>query len=305
MVWTMSNHVDHYRAADIRSVAFEALPMQAAVLGVDGVIRAVNEAWRLFSALNGGAYDTGWEGTSYLKECEGAAMRGGDAAYQAELAAEGIAAVCGGHQMEFEMEYPCPSPNEERWFLLRACPLPAPHPGAIVTHLDITRRKRLEQSLEHSATHDPLTGLPNRILLYDRLTVALSRRASGSDRVAVFFCDVDGFKQVNDTLGHASGDDVLSMAASRLEGTLRSGDTLARVGGDEFAIVCEDAPSLDPAELVSRIEEAFAAPFQLGAHSVTLGISVGWAVGGHGDDPGDLLSAADLHMYDRKAGKRG
>lgn len=301
----MTNDLDGVGGADIRAVAFEALPMQAAVLGADGVIRAVNRAWRLFGELNGDDTDPGaWVGTSYLGECHTAMGRGGDGAADAKEAAEGIAAVCEGRQMEFEMEYPCPSPSEQRWFLLRASPLPSPYPGAIVTHLDITRRKRLEQSLEHSATHDPLTGLPNRALLHDRLEVALGRRAEARNSVVVFFCDIDGFKEVNDTLGHASGDEVISMAASRLEGALRAGDSLARIGGDEFVVVCEDARSMDPAETAARVEEAFSASFQVGARAVTIGITLGWALGGHGDDSRELLEAADRHMYERKSEKR-
>lgn len=144
-------------------------------------------------------------GTSYFQACDAAVERGDAEADEARLAAEGIRAVCEGRQLEFEMEYPCPSPGEERWFLLNASPLPGREVGAVVTHLDITRRKRLEQRLQHSATHDPLTGLPNRRLLYDRLSVALGRRRHETGVVAVLFCDLDGFKAVYDTLGHAAG----------------------------------------------------------------------------------------------------
>jgi diguanylate cyclase (GGDEF)-like protein len=290
---------------DVRALGFEALSMSAAILDADGTIRAANMSWRLFSCLNGGPETGAWVGTSYFDPCRAAVARGDAEAADAELAMQGIRAVCEGRRDVFEMEYPCPSPDEERWFLLRASPLPGRNAGAVVSHLDVTRRKRLEQRLEHSASHDPLTGFPNRRLLHDRLSVALARRRGDAGAVAVLFCDLDGFKAVNDTLGHADGDDLLSMAAARLEGAVRSGDSLGRVGGDEFAVVCDPADSLDPGDLAARIEAAFAAPFQLGTHSVQVGISVGWAVGRPGEDPRAVLAAADRHMYERKAAKRG
>jgi hypothetical protein len=206
---------------DVRALGFEALSMSAAILDADGTIRATNMSWRLFSRLNGAPEPGAWVGTSYFDPCRAAVARGDAEAADAERAMEGIRAVCEGRRDVFEMEYPCPSPDEERWFLLRASPLPGRHAGAVVSHLDVTRRKRLEQRLEHSASHDPLTGFPNRRLLHDRLSVALARRRGDAGAVAVLFCDLDGFKAVNDTLGHADGDDLLSMAAARLAGGRR------------------------------------------------------------------------------------
>lgn len=289
---------------DVRALAFDALPMSAAILDAEGTIRAANMSWRLFSSLNGGSHRDGWAGMSYVGVCDAVVRRGDAEAGDAQRAAEGIRAVCEGRRGEFEMEYPCPSPDEDRWFLLRASPLSGGQAGAVVTHLDITRRKRLEQRLEHSATHDPLTGLPNRRLVHDRLAVALARRRGDMGAVAVLFCDLDGFKAVNDTLGHATGDDLLAMAASRLEGAVRSSDSVGRVGGDEFAVICDSTDSLDPAVLAARIEAAFAVPFQLGIHSVEVGISVGWSSGNEGADPRAVLDAADRDMYEHKAAKR-
>jgi diguanylate cyclase (GGDEF)-like protein len=104
---------------------------------------------------------------------------------------------------------------------------------------DITEAVDLQQRIEHHALHDGLTGLPNRALLIDRLTAALSRSARDRREVAVLFCDLDGFKRVNDTAGHAAGDAVLLEISRRLQGLLRADDTVARVGGDEFVVLVE------------------------------------------------------------------
>jgi len=107
--------------------------------------------------------------------------------------------------------------------------------------VDVTREKQLEERLEHQAFHDPLTGLPNRQLFHDRVGHALERRQTG--QVAVLFIDLDDFKTVNDSFGHACGDEVLVAAAHRLQSCARAGDTVARLGGDEFALLMEDVTS--------------------------------------------------------------
>ncbi len=289
--------------ADVRAAAFEGLPMSAAILDPAGRIVTVNAAWRLFGELNRppsqGPLPT-WSGVSYLEVCRRAADAGGTGAEDATEAAEGVAAVAAGSMADFEMEYPCPAPAESRWFLMRASPLAPPHRGVTVLHLDITRRKRLEESLEHSATHDPLTGLPNRMLAQDRLRMVCDRRPRPGLESAVFFCDLDRFKAVNDALGHTGGDEVLSMAATRIEGAVRTGDTVARLGGDEFVVVCEDLRPGEAVTVASRIEAAFEAPFQVGAHAPAVGISVGWVTVHPGDDPSAVLRQSDLAMYERK-----
>ena len=123
------------------------------------------------------------------------------------------------------------------------CPFRRDDSGAVVEVLgvlrDITDVVQAEEQLSHGALHDPLTGLPNRALLLDRLEAALARSTREHREIAVLFCDLDGFKQVNDTAGHAAGDAVLIEAATRLGTVLREGDTVARVGGDEFVLVVE------------------------------------------------------------------
>jgi diguanylate cyclase (GGDEF)-like protein len=151
------------------------------------------------------------------------------------------------------------------------------------------------------ALHDALTGLPNRILLLERIQHALlSRRRSGK-LVAVLFIDLDGFKKVNDSSGHQVGDDLLVAVSSRLERMLRPGDTLARLSGDEFVIVCGDLSEEGQIEgLAARLDEAIAVPFDLAGLAVELSASIGIAFAGHGNDPEQLLHKADVAMYQVK-----
>lgn len=137
-------------------------------------------------------------------------------------------------------------------------------PPHLIMHIeDITDRKRLEEDLRRRATHDALTGLANRTLLLDRIQHALTHGARARTSTAVFFLDLNGFKQVNDELGHAAGDDVLVQLANRLTAVLRADDTAARLGGDEFAVLCQDTDSHEAAILASRLRTATSSPFML------------------------------------------
>ena len=154
----------------------------------------------------------------------------------------------------------------------------------------------------HSALHDALTGLPNRLLLEQRLEHAAQRAKRSRTTAAVLFADLDGFKQVNDTYGHQIGDELLIAVALRLSGLVRSGDTLARVSGDEFVFLCEDLDGLADVEiLASRIDEAFADPFQLADCELAVTASVGMAFAGPGEDISkQLVVNADIAMYQAK-----
>jgi len=159
-------------------------------------------------------------------------------------------------------------------------------------------RKRAEVALAHQALHDALTGLPNRVLLFDRLGQALSRAQRGGTPVAVLFCDIDRFKLVNDSLGHGAGDQLLIGVARRLVEILRGGDTAARFGGDEFVVLCEDVGGERQAIAVAqRIALALEAPFLLDGHQVFARISTGIAVAeGGAAAPEALIRNADVAM---------
>jgi diguanylate cyclase (GGDEF)-like protein len=156
--------------------------------------------------------------------------------------------------------------------------------------------------LERLARHDALTGLPNRALLHDRLCVALARAERDGRPLALLVMDLDGFKAVNDTLGHEAGDATLKLVAERLSGLLRQGDTVARIGGDEFVALLPVMSGPADAEIVARrIVEAVGQPFFLGANDVHIGVSVGIAVCPEdGGDPEALLKAGDRAMYRAK-----
>ncbi len=174
--------------------------------------------------------------------------------------------------------------------------------GVVVITRDISERKRVEDELAHQALHDPLTGLPNRTLLADRLDRALSASRRRSRSVGLLLMDLDRFKEINDTLGHESGDQILEQVAQRLATVLRASDTVARLGGDEFAIVAPDIDGVEEAELVAaKVLDALDRPFDLSGLSLHVDASVGIAVSpAHGDDASVLLQRADVAMYRAK-----
>jgi len=169
---------------------------------------------------------------------------------------------------------------------------------------DITVRKRHQESLERLAHHDPLTGLPNRALLADRLDQALGRAARSGTTLAVGFLDLDHFKAVNDQLGHAAGDAVLVATAERLRGALRSADTVARLGGDEFVVLMVDLTSPDEADLLAeRLLQAVAAAPAAGRPPVTASLGIA-LFPEDGRDAETLLERADDALYAAKEAGR-
>ena len=184
---------------------------------------------------------------------------------------------------------------------------PEGDPPHIVTIVeDITDRKALEAALVHRSLHDPLTGLPNRILFSDRLHHALERGRRERTPTSLLGIDLDGFKQINDQYGHPVGDEVLVAVAERLTSVLRASDTAARVGGDEFSIVCENSGRPEAESLATRLRDTVSEPLHL-TNGLTLPLTVSIGIGTtEGDvDPeqafGTLVRAADDAMYVDKA----
>jgi diguanylate cyclase (GGDEF)-like protein/PAS domain S-box-containing protein len=168
---------------------------------------------------------------------------------------------------------------------------------------DITERKRNEQELRYLANYDTLTGLPNRTLLSERLGHAVVRARRGGRKVAVLFLDLDRFKHVNDSMGHAAGDRMLKAAGSRLRDNVRDGDTVARIGGDEFTVVLEDLVDAGEAERVAqKLISAFEQPLELeDGQDVVISPSIGVSLyPDHGQTPTDLIKFADTAMYQAK-----
>ena len=170
---------------------------------------------------------------------------------------------------------------------------------------DITERKELEAQLVHRSLHDPLTGLPNRLLFQDRLWHALERGHRERTPTCVLIMDLDGFKAINDRLGHPMGDLVLVAFAGRLRSVLRASDTAARLGGDEFSIVCENSEPADAEVLADRLRAAVTDPLSLSGTSVSVGISIGIGSAPGGEEPGEVyervVREADDAMYANKA----
>ena len=172
---------------------------------------------------------------------------------------------------------------------------------ALQAELDAERAK-----LAHLALHDALTGLPNRVLLYDRIEHALRSISRNGGISALFFVDLDGFKAINDRLGHEAGDELLVAVAARLCESVRDIDTVARLGGDEFVVLCEGLDNVQrPSMVADRIIASLSQPFQLRRGEASVTASVGITVAHGGDAPRDLLLRADVAMYAAKQGGRG
>jgi diguanylate cyclase (GGDEF)-like protein/PAS domain S-box-containing protein len=173
---------------------------------------------------------------------------------------------------------------------------------------DITERKALEAQLVHRSLHDPLTGLPNRLLFQDRLWHALERGRRENTPTCVLIADLDGFKAINDELGHPTGDLVLVTFAERLRSVLRASDTAARLGGDEFSIVCENTEPADAQILADRLRTTVTEPLSLSGRPVQVGLSIGIGAVPGGENPGDVyervVREADDAMYRDKERRR-
>jgi diguanylate cyclase (GGDEF)-like protein/PAS domain S-box-containing protein len=195
--------------------------------------------------------------------------------------------------------------GQTNWTLTSKLPL-RDESGEVIGLVGITREinemRQAEAALQHLATHDPLTNLPNRFLMVDRLTQLLSRAKRYGSAFAVLFMDIDRFKEVNDSYGHEFGDRVLRAVALRLTSAVRQNDTVARIGGDEFVIILETAQGAEAADTVAQhVHRALRRPLTLEHRRVRVTISTGISVyPQHGEDVDTLLRAADSAMYRAK-----
>jgi diguanylate cyclase (GGDEF)-like protein/PAS domain S-box-containing protein len=233
-----------------------------------------------------------------------------DRAWFTGLAA-GLATSTGEQSAEFRLRH---ADGSWRWVDAIGLNLLAdPAVGGIVLNFrDITERKRLEDQLQHEAFHDPLTGLANRALFADRVTHALARNARHpQDQLAVLFLDLDDFKVVNDSLGHAAGDALLTAVAERIRACLRRQDTPARLGGDEFGILIEETDAEAAGAVAERILAALRQPFAVDSRQLFAQTSIGIALGsgnrraGDGETAEELLRNADAAMYTAKSRGKG
>jgi diguanylate cyclase (GGDEF)-like protein/PAS domain S-box-containing protein len=171
--------------------------------------------------------------------------------------------------------------------------------------LDISDHKSLEEQLAHQALHDPLTGLPNRELLLDRLTHGLAGSRRRGTQLGVMFLDIDHFKMVNDALGHPLADQLLGHVASRLLSAVRPGDTVARIGGDEFVVICDDQSPFEIEHIADRLVQSLSQPFVTDDQQTSVTVSLGIAIAEKGATPESLLRDSDTAMFRAKERGRG
>jgi diguanylate cyclase (GGDEF)-like protein len=178
--------------------------------------------------------------------------------------------------------------------------------GRVLAVRDVRERKSFEEKLHHQAFHDALTGLPNRTLFEDRVGQAQARAQRSGEPIAVLFIDLDDFKTVNDSLGHAAGDDLLRLTSARLDESLRGMDTAARLGGDEFAVLAENVEGPESVStLAARLHAALELPFLLGDDEVFVRASIGIALSVGAEAADELMRNADTAMYVAKASGKG
>ncbi|MGX1308217.1 diguanylate cyclase (GGDEF)-like protein [Amorphus suaedae] len=237
----------------------DALTAQICVVDAGGVIIAVNRAWTRFLVENSPPCETGedWPGMGvgapYVRICQDAY---GPDSEEADDFGRGLLSVLNGEVDGFELEYPCHSPTEERWFLGRVKPLPGHHRGAVISHNDVTAKKRSELELERLASTDALTGLPNLRMFMDVAGRELKRIRRYGGQAAIAMIDLDHFKQVNDRYGHPAGDDALRAFTAACGDILRETDLLARVGGEEFAAILPRVDQLEALAILERMRLA-------------------------------------------------
>ncbi|MGV1079181.1 MAG: diguanylate cyclase domain-containing protein [Candidatus Nanopelagicales bacterium] len=284
------------------SAVLESLPGRTCVLDGDGRVIATNHQYLEEGPTGAGEHTGPKQGADYVAWLTD--ILNDDATID-------LRELLRGNCRDFRTEFQTVQRRTRRWTELFAVPLCTEAGGAVVTHVDITERKQAENALTQRATHDPLTGLPNRVLLADRLAHALSRAARSKTQVGLLFCDLDGFREVNNSFGHLAGDRLLVTIAKRLRAVCRSSDTVARVSGDEFVIILEDvAGTAEMEDVAQRIIDALAEPVVMDEGTARTGTSAGLVISPGVSRAGmrtveNMIRDADAAMYAAKEAGRG
>ncbi|MEZ5134252.1 MAG: diguanylate cyclase [Acidimicrobiales bacterium] len=295
--------VDHERVraqGDVLAAVTEAV----ALIGDDGVIRAANPAWDRLCGRSPAApgTETPDVGRPYLEVL--AEASDGDLS----LLAAAIERVRSGGTARAEMDVALRTDGTRWWCSVRITPMEGPPHGLVLVHRDVTDRRNAERRAERRASHDPLTGLLNRTALEHQVTGAILHAQGREGYLGVLFVDIDDFKALNDTSGHAFGDAALRAAAARLTRWVRGGDLVARFGGDEFVVVLAPLESVTAAEaLADRVLRALDTDVRVGTVTHPLSASIGLAVApvAEVEQVTALIDAADEAMYRSKRGGGG
>jgi diguanylate cyclase (GGDEF)-like protein len=302
---------DQQRDAEVRELTdvLEALPSATVLVDGDGRIINANRAWEVNGEVfRSDGHKPGGVGDNYLD-----AMKIGldpadhaviDAAMRRLVQEPAEGGVAHSATATFDHDYSCRMGEETAWFRLQASRVIGAS-RVVVTHTDITARVRSEQALAWQAAHDDLTGLPNRSSLLRSIGDALTDRGSDTDATGLLVLDLDGFKTVNDSLGHEVGDALLCQVGARLAEQVRPGDVVGRLGGDQFVVLARGCDSSEAAALAFRLQTTFALPFVASGITVPVSASIGVAVSRpDSDDAHQLLSDADAAMYAAKGSGR-
>jgi diguanylate cyclase (GGDEF)-like protein/PAS domain S-box-containing protein len=286
------------------TAVLEALPSATVLVDESGRILITNRAWEANSdLLRSSGIEPGGTGDDYL-DCLSRGLPAKDqaavAAGLARLQKEPVDEVPGS----FDHEYSAQLGSFATWFRLQAARVPDSR-RVVVTHTDITERVRGEHALAWRAGHDELTGLPNRATLLDEIADALAHGTPDAPGTALLVLDLDGFKTVNDSLGHQLGDRLLRQVGERLTEQVRPGDAVGRLGADQFVVLARNCDQAEAAALAFRLQTTFTLPFTASGISVPLSASIGVAVS-RSDvrDPHQLLSDADAAMFAAKSSGR-
>lgn len=264
---------------------------QVAHLNSVGVVIAVNDEWQ--AGVDTGELMPAGLGMNYLEACERWAPTG---VKVAQLTRQALAGGTPSRKIVYA--------DDHSWFSLQVLALPAGECRAVVVLEDITASHLLELELRHRAFHDPLTGLPNRALLSDRLEHAVARAARETLPLAVLFIDLDDFKSVNDRLGHLAGDATLCEVGRRLDECVRTSDTVGRWGGDEFVVIAERLDISVTAELLAgRIAERLREPMQIDGQPLEVRATIGVSLLEDHDTAEQLVAAADRALITARRGR--
>jgi diguanylate cyclase (GGDEF)-like protein len=286
-------------ADSLAAEVFDALSSHICVIDSHGEIVAVNRAWRDFGSNNGHKVASTDIGRNYLSIC---CRSSGHGAAEANDFASGVRSVLAGKAPLFQLEYPCHSPHEWRWFLARVTPLGPKRGGAVVSHMNITDRKLLEFELAKLAATDPLTGLPNRRYFLEAAEREIERVRRFAAPASVVMIDLDHFKAVNDAHGHAAGDAVLRGAPEAWRNVIRKVDILARLGGEEFICLLPGVAAEAATKIAGRLRRILAAArMSVDAQTISVTASFGVAQVWPSDQSiADALGRADTALYNAK-----